>query len=224
MISAIVERMSSPAVLLFARLPRAGRVKTRLARTVGDEVAVAFYRACAEHLFDQVRAVEAARYVFVAEPSDLDEVRAWVGPAFVVRPQRGDDLGARMRCAFEDVFADGAGRAVVTATDTPELSRGRVLEALEALERAELVVGPSGDGGYYLLGMRRVLPWLFEHMPWSTPAVLPETRRRADTRQVLRFELGSLEDVDTETDLRAWLARAHDPLAARVRGLLSAAG
>lgn len=215
--------MSTQAVLLFARLPERGRVKTRLARTVGDDVAVEFYAACVEHVLAQVHGLRARRFVFVADPGDVPAMRRWVGRDFEVLPQRGADLGARMKSAFEDVFGVGVRRAVVTATDTPELTADIVRQGLHALDAAPVVLGPSDDGGYYLLGMQSVHDWLFDDMPWSTPDVLDQTRRRIAGAGLAHRELARLPDIDTEADLRAWLARApDDPLAGRVAALLGA--
>ena len=108
------------------------------------------------------------------------------------------------------------------ALDVRVLSAERVDAALRALSRRPLVLGPSDDGGYYLLGMREPQVWLFEAMPWSTPAVLPETRRRIAERGLGCAELGVLPDVDDEVDLRAWLARASGTaLADRIASLLT---
>jgi uncharacterized protein len=209
------------AILVFARAPRRGRVKTRLAADLGEDAALAVYRACLAWTLAAVRGVDrVARRLYVADPADVAALVEIAGDGFTVHPQAAGDLGARMATAFRETRQAGHERALVIATDTPDLDEALLVRARHALDRHPTVIGPSMDGGYYLLGMRlgpgaRPLPDLFDGMPWSTPEVLPETLRRLERAGVEAASLHPLRDLDTAADLRDWLATAGDHPVAR---------
>ena len=208
----------TPALLLFARFPTPGRVKTRLARTTGDAFAAAWYRRCAERVLGSLAEVSATRLAFVADPADADRMQAWVGPAWQVRPQVPGDLTARLNAAFEEAHRLGSSPIVVTATDTPGLTGARVAQALRALADHDAVLGPATDGGYYLLGLRSPEPAVFEGIAWSTGLVADQTRARLRDAGLSWAELDPLADVDTEQDLAAFVEdHPDDPLARWVR-------
>jgi len=183
--------------------PRPGAVKTRLATAIGPDAAADLYRALAEHVLEATTpSGEYERLVFFDPPEALEEMRAWL-PGVRLLAQHGEDLGARMADAFARAFARGASRVAIVGTDAPALSRGTVTEALAALGGADAVLGPSEDGGYYLLALREPRPELFAGIAWSTPAVAAETRARAAALGLTMHELPARRDVDTVLDLRA---------------------
>ena len=169
---------------------------------------------------------EYERLVFFAPPEAAEPVRAWL-PGVRLLPQSGADLGARMSAAFTRAFERGAGRAAIIGTDTPAISRATVAVALDALDEADVVVGPAEDGGYYLLALRQPLPELFEGVAWSTPAVLEETLARAEHRALRVRQLTRLRDIDTPADLQAeWprvrpLLEAHPDLRRQIEEWLA---
>ncbi len=135
-------------------------------------------------------------------PGDAgDEVRAWLGEGPRYLPQGDGPLGVRMRAAFRAAFASGARRVVVVGSDLPELSTALLRRAFECLEAREAVVGPARDGGYYLLGLARPLPGIFEGIAWSTPGVLAATLQRLRATGVEPALLEELADVDVAADL-----------------------
>jgi len=149
---------SATALLLFVRYPEEGRVKSRLARSLGDEAAARFYRRCARNLAGQSRRLgrKARRYLCYSEEADLERLWRWLGPGFRYRPQIGDGLGRRMENAFGTAFAEGAGRVIILASDTPDLTAEIIKGAIAALGESDTVIGPCHDGGYYLLGMKEL--------------------------------------------------------------------
>ncbi len=194
------------ALLIFVKYPEPGRVKTRLAAGIGDGPAADAYRRMAEHTLREALALEdAALYVFYDPPEREDEVAEWLAPLggrFALAAQMDGDLGARMSAAFRRIFSrNTTQKVVVVGTDCPELDAQRIREAFAALDASPVVVGPAADGGYYLLGMRRFFPTLFEGIPWSTGGVLAETCRKAREQGVDVNLLGELRDVDTPEDL-----------------------
>lgn len=197
------------ALIMMTRLPRAGRVKTRLAATVGDDVAAEFYRLCAERLFRESERLPrwVRRYVFYADAEDAQRVREWAGPGFRYEPQPAGNLGHRLAAAFRTVFAQGARAAVVVGTDVPDLSAGVVEAGLGRLERYQLVIGPDHEGGYYLLGMKMLYADLFlRDLAWGTNRVFGQTLRIMRELDLVPAFLPVLVDVDTVGDLRRWVA------------------
>lgn len=189
------------ALLVFARAPRPGTVKTRLARSIGDEAAAGLYRRMGHRIVASLAGAP-ARMVVCYDPPDAEpEIRGWLRPPPCrYMPQGGGDLGARMSRMFDHAFAD-ADRVVAIGTDAPATDAGRITHALEALETADVVLGPARDGGYYLIGLRRPRPELFRGIRWGTDSVLAETRAEAE-RLGLRITWLELEsDIDTGDDL-----------------------
>ncbi len=191
-------------LVVLAKAPIYGLVKTRIAATLGPDVALAVYRRLAARTFIEVAAaadhgVEAEARV-TPDASALD-ARTWVPPRIRVRAQGTGDLGNRMRRAFDDAFAEGAERVAVVGTDCPGFTRRHAEAAFAALSHSDLVIGPATDGGYWLLGARGTTPDVFAGVPWSTNGVLAATRDRAQAVGLRVFELETLADLDTAEDL-----------------------
>jgi uncharacterized protein len=208
--------VSDRALVVFAKHPRPGAVKTRLAASIGNEAAAGLYRALAEHVLEATApaAGEYERLVFFEPGEALEEVRAWL-PGTRLLAQSGPDLGARMADAFARAFARGASRVALVGTDTPGVTRETAALALSALDAADVVLGPAEDGGYYLVALRRPQPSLFAGIDWSTSRVLDETRARAAAAGLDVRELAPLADVDTLDDLRRAWPRIEEILAGR---------
>ena len=202
--------------------PRAGAVKTRLAKALGPAGAAGLYRLLAEAVLDATvpRAAEYERLVFFDPPGAADALRAWL-PGVRLLPQAGGDLGERMRDAFARAFRRGATRVALVGTDVPGVTRETVVSALGALDEADVVLGPAEDGGYYLMALASPRPELFTGIAWSTEAVLEATLARADEAGLGVRRLPPLRDMDTLGDLRAEWPRlapivARDPALCRV--------
>lgn len=190
---------------MFLKSPRPGSVKTRLAAGLDAEAAAAI----AVVLIDRTMAALSefgGRVELRFTPDDAgDEIRRWGAKAWRAVPQGEGDLGQRLERAVAAAFAEGETRVLVVGTDCPGLSAEDLDEALRILEDRDVVLGPSEDGGYWLIGLRLPLPELFAGVAWSTDTVCETTRRRAveGGRSVglLRRQL----DVDTLEDWRRWL-------------------
>ncbi len=201
---------TTPALILFARDPAPGLVKTRLVPLLGAEGAAELYRCFLLDSFEAVASQPADVFVAVSRGSALEPIRALAAPVcpkaeFLV--QVGDDLGQRMRHVFEAVFARAYDRAVAVATDVPSLPPLRLTDALDYAAHRDLVLGPSLDGGYYLIGLRKIIPTCFADMPWGGPTVLVETLRRAQQAGAAVTLLEPWYDVDDPEDLR--VLRSH---------------
>jgi rSAM/selenodomain-associated transferase 1 len=189
--------------LVFVRAPEAGRVKTRLAATLGNEGALRVYRRLAEHTVREARSVDAELRIHFTPAGKEHEVRAWLGDGARYLAQAGGGLGERMEEAFRAAFADGAGRVVIVGSDLPGLSAALLRRAFDALDEHPAVLGPARDGGYYLLGMRMIIPGVFDDVPWSTDVVLARTLERMRAAGVEPALLPTLADVDEADDLPA---------------------
>lgn len=203
------DREAAPSTLLvFARAPRPGAVKTRLARTLGDERAATLYRRMGRVVIGQVADAPATVTVCFTPGGAEEEIRQWLGPgAARYWPQGSGDLGVRMSRMFDRAF-ESSSRVIVIGTDAPAVDDGTIRRALQGLDSADVVLGPSRDGGYYLLGLSRPRPELFKGIRWSTGSVTGETllRARAAGLDVTLLEVET--DIDTAADLTPELARA----------------
>ena len=189
------------------RFPHAGKVKTRLAQLLGENEAATLYGLCAENLFKQFLELShiVKCYVFYAEREDLDNVQKWASPTFILKRQAHGVLGDRIENALENSIKEGAEKAIITASDVPDLSVNELKAAIDALDSNDLVIGPSLDGGYYLLGLKKMEKALFKGIDWSTKDVFRQTLHKAMMAGLSVFCLPQLLDIDTKDDLRLWL-------------------
>ena len=188
------------ALLLFARLPAAGRVKTRMMARYTPDEALQLHRALLSDSLDLVNLAApeaaAAPFLYLSEEGDLGaELSARLG-GIARALQHGIDLGERLVRAFQERFGAGHRRVVVLGSDSPHLPRERILRAFQELETSDVVVGPARDGGYYLIGASRLHPELFRAIPWGSDQVCRETVRRARRERISLALLPDWEDVD----------------------------
>jgi len=186
------------ALIIFARNPVLGKVKTRLASTIGNERALHIYESLLLHTADVTRQVDCNRYVFYAD--GVSEKDVWDISLFSKLNQEGDDLGTRMKNAFDYLFKQGYKKVLIIGSDCFELNASIIEEAFDSLNRCEAVIGPSADGGYYLLGMNKFYPFLFINKSWSTDMVYENTVNDFLQHQVSYTALPVLHDIDTEED------------------------
>jgi rSAM/selenodomain-associated transferase 1 len=191
----------TPAVAILLKAPRLGTVKTRLAAEIGDRQALRLYRVMANRTLAAAREAELQPTIWFAPVDAATEMRHWLGDAWDLRPQASGDLGARLSAA-EHAVPPGRGWIAIGA-DCPRLDAELLRVAAAVVARGEIALGPSEDGGYYLIGGRTPLPPLFHDMPWSTRGVLAETRARLTRAGAAWRELPTLRDVDTADDARA---------------------
>ena len=186
-------------LLVFVKNPGLGRVKTRLARTIGDEKALWVYERLLELTRRAARRVAAQRWVCYSD--FVPAADAWLEGGFAPHQQEGETLGDRMHEAFRQGFAAGYSPIVIIGSDCPEVSPDLLAEAFRQLESFPVVLGPAADGGYYLLGMNSLVESLFRSKPWSTPAVLAETVADLQRANLPYALLPVLSDVDEAADL-----------------------
>ncbi|MEQ8625234.1 MAG: TIGR04282 family arsenosugar biosynthesis glycosyltransferase [Vicingaceae bacterium] len=185
-------------LIIFIKNPILGTVKTRLAVAIGDEMALKVYNRLLEKSRNETQAVLAERHLFYSKEIKNDN---WSSNYFKKHLQVEGDLGEKMRTAFETVIEPNS-KTIIIGSDCFDLTSEIIDEAFEALDKNDLVIGPANDGGYYLLGMKKLTPELFESVAWSTDAVLSETLKRAKELELKVKCLQELIDIDNIDDLK----------------------
>ncbi|MDB9708527.1 TIGR04282 family arsenosugar biosynthesis glycosyltransferase [Salibacteraceae bacterium] len=188
-------------LIIFVKNPEIGRVKTRLAKTIGDEQALSIYQKLLLYTKEITKGLNADKSVYYSEHIDNNDL--WDNMLFSKHLQRGDDLGERMQNAFADAFAQGKERVIIIGSDCLELETYMIKEAFAVLENNDVVLGPAKDGGYYMIGMTAFLPTLFEDKNWSTDDLLMDTILDLKKMNAKYYLLKTLNDIDTIEDLKA---------------------
>ncbi len=191
-------------IILFAKAPIQGHVKTRLAKKVGAPVAVNLYRHFVLDIMDKITSAGHCLKIFHDPPGSLPLMEQWLGQQHNFYLQTGCDLGEKMANAFDEVFEGGTRKAVLIGADFPDLPGGFISDALEGLDTHDAVIGPTIDGGYYLIGFSSVsyIPEVFNDMPWGTSAVYSKTMRAFTASEALVHTLPQWRDIDVYDDLR----------------------
>jgi uncharacterized protein len=197
--------MPETALVVMARYPQVGTTKTRLARTIGDEEAVRLYRAFLIDLAHKF-AGQACDLHWAYTPTEVDYLSflATLAPGLIghmhVFPQQGKDLGARLHYVFRWTYDRGYQGTIVISSDSPQITLKTISQAREALDKADVVLGPADDGGYYLIAMRRTYD-MFSDIPMSTSIVAQKTIELAESQGLKVHTLENLFDIDELPDL-----------------------
>jgi uncharacterized protein len=196
--------LAQPALLIFVKYPEPGKVKTRLASTIGAELAAQLYSEFIRATFSLARQIAAARFVtFTPAEKEQDFRELFPGPLEWFAQNNSADLGARIHHAICHVQQTGYSHVLTIGTDSPSLPADYLEQAAAALAAHDLVLGPATDGGYYLIGLKSAPPpELFTGIDWSTERVLHQTLRRAEQLRMPVHLLPSWYDVDDLATLR----------------------
>lgn len=205
----MINQGKTAVVALFVRIPVAGRVKTRLAATLGIEHACRLYCAMVTDMLRAICASGLPLYLF-HDGSDIHHLpAAWQDAACQVIEQQGDGLGERMAAAFEHCFAETNQPVILVGSDIPGLDSQMYLRAAQALQTVDVVLTPVVDGGYCLLALKPASyhPELFQNIPWSTDKVLEATLAAIKKNRLEACVLATLQDIDTLEDLKDFYHR-----------------
>ncbi len=189
------------ALIIFVRHPELGKVKTRLAKTVGDENALDIYRQLLQHTHAVTFDLPCDKYVYYAD--SIPEQDLWENESYYKSTQHGSTLGERMLHAFTEVFSKGYTAVQIIGSDCATLTTTIVQQGFSSLAKNDIVIGPSKDGGYYLLGMQKSHAKIFTNKVWSTDTVLQQTIDDIQQLSLSHTLLPILTDIDTEAD---WIA------------------
>ena len=211
--------MKRHCLIVFVKSPETEGVKSRLAAAVGEKKTRRLYRCFVEDLLDSLDKGNYCLKLFFYPPDGQPVLSRWLGDDRFYEPQAGDDLGERMKDAFEKCFAEGFDKAILIGSDCPDLPREIIDKGFAALTSRDAVIGPSLDGGYYLIGFHAAtfLPELFTGIPWSTGAVLKSTRAILDKKGLSVSLLPPWRDIDTHEDLKALVERHRNTPFAKSR-------
>lgn len=190
--------MSKNLLIIFTRNPELGKVKTRLAKTIGNQAALSIYTFLLNHTQTITKEISATKQVYYSEEIWEDDV--WDSSIFEKKLQSGSDLGERMHKAIKKGFDDGFTNIVLIGSDMYDISQADIEHAFSCLKNNNFVIGPAEDGGYYLIGMNKLHPTVFTNITWGTHTVLDKTLEHLKNES---FTLVSLKnDIDTYEDLK----------------------
>lgn len=197
----------SDRLIVFTRYPESGKAKTRLIPALGAEAAADLHRQMTERTLAEIQSLQQS-YALTVEVwfagGDRVQMQSWLGANLHYQPQPAGNLGDRMMQAFQTAFDTHVKAAIIIGTDCPELSAALLIEAFQALQQTDLVLGPATDGGYYLIGLRQLVPDLFQAIAWSTDQVFQQTVDIANKLHLSLTCLPPLTDIDRPDDLPVW--------------------
>jgi len=198
-------------LIIFAKEPLPGQVKSRLGARLGPVAAARLYDAFLQDILEEMGRLSGLALALAYSPAGARSFFQRLLPGALLFPQDGPDLGARMSRAFECGFTAGFDAVLLRGSDTPDLPGQVLLEAQAVLAagKADLVLGPARDGGYYLMGLKSPEPRLFEGPAWSTAGVLTATLKLAARLALTAHLLPCWQDIDTMEDLLAFRRRGH---------------
>ena len=186
------------ALIIFVRNPELGKVKTRLAQTIGQEKALNIYKQLLQHTLDITKNLAVDKYVFYTDK--IPEKDMWKDAGYYRLLQKDAGLGEKMHHSFKILFEKKYRKVVIVGSDCIELTEDIILNAFHSLQDHDAVIGPANDGGYYLLGMKKLYPDFFINKKWSTEDVYETTIKDFNKLELKYFMLPVLIDVDTEQD------------------------
>lgn len=190
--------MSKALVIVFVKNIKLGKVKTRLAKTIGNQGAFEVYSELVKVTEKASKNLSADKRIYFSEAIVESQ---WKNDYKAI--QQGADLGERMKNAFKKGFEDGYDRIVLIGSDLPDITANHINQGLKALKENEVVFGPAEDGGYYLIGLSKMHDFVFNNKPWSEVHLLKETLKELKEKQVTFTTLETLNDIDTYEDLIA---------------------
>jgi len=190
--------MTKQLIIVFVKNIKLGKVKTRLAKTIGNQAAFEVYSALVKVTEIAIENILTDKRIYFSETIVKTN---WENCQKAV--QEGKDLGERMKNAFKKGFEDGYERIVLIGSDLPDIHSKHIEKGLQALETNEVVFGPALDGGYYLIGLSKSHPFIFEKKPWSEPQLLAVSLEELQQKNISFSLLETLNDIDTFEDLKA---------------------
>lgn len=190
--------MSKNLLIVFVKNIKLGQVKTRLAKSIGNEAAFEIYKILVEKTEQATRDLNVNKHIYY---SDVVIETKWPNDFKTI--QEGHDLGERMKNAFKDGFNKGYEKIILIGSDLPDITSEIIINAFESLNNKEVVFGPAMDGGYYLIGMKRLHEFVFDNKPWSTAVLLKDTLKELKTNTISVGLMETLNDIDTFEDLKA---------------------
>jgi rSAM/selenodomain-associated transferase 1 len=198
-----LENKKKRCILFFVKYPKKGEVKSRLSADLNKTFIVNLYKMFVSDLLNTMKQTDFSIVICYYPNDSLGEFKNWLGSEYIYIPQQGENLGQRMKNCFINAFEIGFEQVCVIGSDSPDLPYGLFETAFFSLEKNDAVIGPTFDGGYYLLGFTKksFSPNVFEGISWSTKAVFNETMHHLNEEGIKTKVLQQWRDVDTLKDL-----------------------
>lgn len=221
--------MTKKRLIIFTRYPVAGKTKTRMISALGEQGSADLHREMTEYTLRNLLSLGSEKSTEIEvyySDGNLSLMKAWLNPVILsfsannsslkINPifyhaQANGDLGKRMQRAFEEAFNDAIEQVIIIGTDCPDLSEKVIQDAFMALNSHNVVLGPASDGGYYLIGLNKLFPALFENIDWGSDRVLAQTKRIIKQQKLSAYYLPILTDVDRPNDLWVWEKVKNNP-------------
>lgn len=188
-------------LIIFTRNPELGKVKTRLAKDIGDRNALAVYNDLLLFTKQLTENIKVDKLVYYSDKVLTEDL--W-SEQYIKREQQGEDLGVRMQMACKESFEMGFEKVILIGSDLLDITPKHIMEAYENLDRNDLVIGPAKDGGYYLLGMKTCHDFLFQEKEWGASSVLKDTINDLNNHRLSYHLLQELNDIDIVEDLKKY--------------------
>ncbi|MGJ8733749.1 MAG: TIGR04282 family arsenosugar biosynthesis glycosyltransferase [Cellulophaga sp.] len=198
-INYILKKLNKNLLLIFTRNPELGKCKTRLAAKTGDKTALDIYKFLLDHtvsVTQNLKNIDKQVHYSVA----IRENDIWDASIYNKKLQNGDDLGIRMENAFKQGFADGYQNIIIIGSDMYDITKADLENAFNQLNKNNFVIGPATDGGYYLLGMKKLNSAIFRNKKWGTDTVLKDTLNNLKDEKTILLE--AKNDVDYYEDIK----------------------
>ncbi len=193
-------------LIIFIKYPQAGKVKTRLAKDIGDNEAAKIYSQMTKTIIEKT--IDTANYntfIFYDPPEKEQDIKKWINKKELnYLPQLGNTLGERISSAFKEVYSSGTNKALIIGSDCIDVDKVTINEAIDLLDTTDVILGPAQDGGYYLLGTNEYSPQIFQDIEWSTDKVLQQTIQQVNKMGLKYKLLKTLKDIDTVDDLEGF--------------------
>ncbi|WP_152287056.1 TIGR04282 family arsenosugar biosynthesis glycosyltransferase [Flavicella marina] len=186
-------------LIIFTRNPELGKVKSRLAKSIGNEKALQIYKELLAHTRKISEHLDADKHLYYT--NEISNSDAWDASIYEKKIQVTGDLGIKMGNAFESAFLLGYEKVIIIGSDIYDLTQSHIEYAFSCLDKTDTVIGPALDGGYYLLGLKMYIPSVFKNKNWGSDSVLKDTVEDLDTKFSISF-LETLNDIDVISDIK----------------------
>jgi uncharacterized protein len=197
---------SDSCILCFVKYPKKRQVKARLTTDLHETLVVELYKNFVHDTLETIKKIDADVYICFYPPQAQKQFLQWLGSTYEFIPQQGENLGQRMKNSFIEAFHQGYRRVILMGSDSPDLPADILTKAFQDLQKLPVVIGPTTDGGYYLVGFQHDMfqPEVFDDIHWSSPTVYKETLKKIHTPISI---LPIWSDVDTFSDLKQLIQR-----------------
>ncbi|MBZ9731506.1 TIGR04282 family arsenosugar biosynthesis glycosyltransferase [Salegentibacter sp. JZCK2] len=203
----MISKTTDALLMIFTKNPELGKVKTRLANSVGDKVALNIYKFLLSHTVSVTKNLEIDKRVYYSE--EIPENDLWPSASFSKKLQRGGNLGEKMENAFQEAFNSNYKRVIIIGSDLLNLAQQDLENAFLELGKNDVVIGPAKDGGYYLLGMKSLNSDVFKNKAWSTSSVLSDTLKDFEGKKIkileTRNDIDEIQDIEEDSILKKFI-------------------